>query len=411
MLDKNFVPQKPFPNFKWKWASYAPTESINDPVVLLGVLFRMEKLEGKYAFSSKEFEKEMEELSYDLKDSIGIDLAGRSGERNIMRNSMQYWKSLNLLPKNVHGIIELTDFGRMVAKREISQAEFSAISVMTHKLPNSNIQKDNDISLWKKAGIVIYPLKLILSVAKETEYLTAKELYSIIIPLSAYPNCTIADYSNFIKWNRAGEINISLWPNCCEKANDKRMAREFLLFLANFGYLIKESGTNEDAKFSFNSNLRDEIDVILTGISTNPTIEEAIKLLNSSDAIAEFERKIVQNSHRRPHQAQFRKEVLKACERCVITSVTMYEVLEAAHIKPFKYNGEDTISNGFAMRLDIHMLFDTGHLRIDEKGVVELSGRARLDYGSSIPPKIVIPDFINKEFIKWRWENYNGMSD
>ena len=89
----------------------------------------------------------------------------------------------------------------------------------------------------------------------------------------------------------------------------------------------------------------------------------------------------------------------------------MYEVLEAAHIKPFKYNGEDTISNGFAMRLDIHMLFDTGHLRIDEKGVVELSGRARLDYGSSIPPKIVIPDFINKEFIKWRWENYNGMSD
>ena len=176
MLDKNFIPQKPFPNFKWKWASYAPTESINDPVVLLGVLFGMEKLEGKYAFSSKEFEKEMEELSYDLKDSIGIDLAGRSGERNIMRNSMQYWKSLNLLPKNVHGIIELTDFGRMVAKREISQAEFSAISVMTHKLPNSNIQKDNDISLWKKAGIVIYPLKLILSVAKETEYLTATML-------------------------------------------------------------------------------------------------------------------------------------------------------------------------------------------------------------------------------------------
>ena len=60
MLDKNFIPQKPFPNFKWKWASFAPTESINDPVVLLGVLFRMEKLEGKYAFSSKEFEKEME---------------------------------------------------------------------------------------------------------------------------------------------------------------------------------------------------------------------------------------------------------------------------------------------------------------------------------------------------------------
>ena len=33
------------------------------------------------------------------------------------------------------------------------------------------------------------------------------------------------------------------------------------------------------------------------------------------------------------------------------------EWLEAAHIKPFKYNGEDTIANGFAMRTDIHTLF------------------------------------------------------
>ena len=45
MLDKSFIPQKPFPDFKWQWATFAPTESINDPVVQLGVLFRMEKLE------------------------------------------------------------------------------------------------------------------------------------------------------------------------------------------------------------------------------------------------------------------------------------------------------------------------------------------------------------------------------
>ncbi len=87
----------------------------------------------------------------------------------------------------------------------------------------------------------------------------------------------------------------------------------------------------------------------------------------------------------------------------------MPEVLEAAHIKPFKYNGEDTVANGFAMRTDIHTLFDTGHLRISETGVVELSSRARMDYGALIPPRIVIPDFTNKEFLRWRWENYNGM--
>lgn len=40
IFDQNFVPDKPFDNFKWKWASLAPTETINDPIVLLGVLFK-----------------------------------------------------------------------------------------------------------------------------------------------------------------------------------------------------------------------------------------------------------------------------------------------------------------------------------------------------------------------------------
>lgn len=181
------------------------------------------------------------------------------------------------------------------------------------------------------------------------------------------------------------------------------------MFLSNYGYLIQEEGTNDDAHFAYNTEIADEIDAILSGIVSNPTIEGSLRLLNSTDVIAEVERKKVQYSRKRPHQAQFRKAVLEACERCVITNVTLPEVLEAAHIKPFKYHGEDTVANGFAMRLDIHMLFDTGHLRIDENGQIELSGRARMDYGSLIPPRIVIPDFTNREFLKWRWDNYNGM--
>lgn len=56
MLDKNFVPKKPFDNFKWKWASLAPTEGINDPVVLLGVLFKLNALAKKNVkFSSEEY--------------------------------------------------------------------------------------------------------------------------------------------------------------------------------------------------------------------------------------------------------------------------------------------------------------------------------------------------------------------
>lgn len=409
MLDKTFIPQKPFADFKWQWATFAPTESINDPVVLLGVLFRMEKLEGRFSFSSKEFNKELISLSDDIKDSIGVNLASRGGARNVMRNSQQYWKSLNLIPPKTHGLIQLTDFGRKVARHEISQTEFSAVTIITHRLPNANIQPDNVCQQWLKAGIVLYPLKLILSIAKKTEYITSKELRTIVIPLSCSPQATVQDYVNFIGWHRSGELDLSQWPNCCEKANDKRMAREFLLFLANYGYLIQDEGSNDAAHFRFNTELSEEISTILSGTAINPTIENAIHLLNASDVISNVERKRVQHTRSRPHQAQFRKAVLEACERCVITNVTMPEVLEAAHIKPYKYHGEDTIANGFAMRLDIHMLFDTGHLRIAPDGVIDLSGRARMDYGALIPPRIVIPEFINRDFLKWRWENYNGM--
>ncbi len=51
----------------------------------------------------------------------------------------------------------------------------------------------------------------------------------------------------------------------------------------------------------------------------------------------------------------------------------------------FKFAGNDIVwandIDKFAMRTDIHTLFDTGHLRISGTGVIELSNRARLDYG------------------------------
>lgn len=183
------------------------------------------------------------------------------------------------------------------------------------------------------------------------------------------------------------------------------------MFLRNYGYVECISGNNRlNEKYKINEFLLDEIKEL---IKTVPKEESFVKVLNdirSSEVTSEFERKRVQYSRTaHPNQGRFRKEILRACSRCIITNVTMPEILEAAHIKPFKYNGEDTVANGFAMRTDIHTLFDTGHLRISVEGVIELSTRARMDYGAIIPPRIVIPDFTNREFLKWRWDNYNGL--
>lgn len=417
MFPKNFVPELPFPNFKWKWACLQCTEGIDDPVVLLGVLFRMRKLEGKgLKYSSPEFAKELVELSDDIKDSVGVDLARRTGERNLIRNSGQYWRAVGLIPAGDRsGEIRLTDFGRRVADHDISQTEFSTITIQTFKLPNPQIQSNEECLLWESNSIVLYPLRIIMGVLLRLNdfgegYLTTEELTKIIIPLSAC-RATIDDYVNFIRWHRAKEISIDSWPNCCPAANDFRIAREYLLFLSNYGYIDYHEGrTRENEQYHFNPLLADEVREMLATPISDASLQQVLEQIRSTDLVSEVERKRMQSFRQsRPNQARFRHDVIAACQRCIITNVTMPEVLEAAHIKPFKYKGEDTVANGFAMRTDIHTLFDTGHLRISETGVIELSNRARLDYGASIPPRIVIPEFTNRDFLRWRWENYNGM--
>ena len=419
MLPKDYIPKKPFPNFKWKWACLQCTEGLNDPVILLCVLFRMRKLEKMNAgikYSSDEFANELVELSRDTADSVGVDLARRTGERNLIRNSGQYWRAVNLItPGSRSGVIELTDFGRRVADREISQTEFAAITVQTFRLPNPQIQSQEECDEWLKHGLVLYPLKLILEIGlellKRSEgYLTTEELVRIVIPLSGC-HAELQDYVNFILWYRDGAIDLSGWPDCIPAANDIRIAREYLLFLSNYGYIEKKSGHDRLSEQYFICDyLADEIRQILSQNVKQESLLTILQNMRIEKYADEVERKRVQTIRvTRPNQANFRKAVLQACERCVITNVTMPEILEAAHIKPFKYKGEDTVANGFAMRTDIHTLFDTGHLRIAPDGKIELSSRARMDYGASIPPRIVIPDFTNRDFLRWRYENYNGM--
>ncbi len=338
---------------------------------------------------------------------VNVDLRRRVGERNIIRNSGQYWKALNLiLLERTGGIITLTDFGRKVANHQISQTEFSAESIISFKLPNKAIQTADECEKWNKIGLEIHPLKLILSIienlrkhSEKNGYITTDELVRIVIPLSGTPNRLVSSYVSYLLKFREGDLSLVGWPNCCTEANDYRIAREFLLFLSNYGYLTKRHlSSRNDEQYHYNPAINNEIHEILT--TKHSLINTAL--------ISDTERKIVY-SQRRPNQSKFRKAVLSSCKRCVITNVEMPEVLEAAHIKPHKYHGADTADNGFAMRMDIHYLFDSGHLRISEHGDVFLSDKARWSYGASIPPKIFIPDYVNKEYIRWRWDNYNGM--
>lgn len=425
MVDKTFIPKLPFSDFKWKWASVAPTEGINDPVVLLGVLSRIAKLSGKnLKYSSEEFNNELIDLSKDLEGSgVNVDIAGRGGSRNLMRNSGQYWRSLNLIPRERGGVIRLTPFGRKVADGTISQSEFSATVIMTYTLPNPNIQSEDECKLWARAGINIQPLKLILEIERglsgllldeSQAYLTKDELIRIVIPLSAYNRFKVRDYVEYIQLYRKGELDISNWPNVCTRANDHRIAREFMLFLSYYGYL-NISKVNDKEAFFYNFDIDDEIlELLSKNIYTD---EQSLEFLRSSGVTLETERKLIvsniKRNSKRALQPKFRKDLFEVYPKCVISEISMPEVLIAAHIKPVEYNGGYSVSNGFLMRTDLHLLFDANHLKIkptnESVAEVEVDEITRNSYGFTIPSRIILPEYVDKENLRWRYDNYKGI--
>jgi len=85
----------------------------------------------------------------------------------------------------------------------------------------------------------------------------------------------------------------------------------------------------------------------------------------------------------RQGQGTFRALVLDAYDRrCAITGERTIPVLEAAHIAPFARQQRHEISNGIALRSDIHRLFDTGYVSIRPDHRFVVSEQLRDDFSN-----------------------------
>lgn len=68
----------------------------------------------------------------------------------------------------------------------------------------------------------------------------------------------------------------------------------------------------------------------------------------------------------RDGQPAFRKALLAAYEgRCAVTGCAIEELLEAAHIVPYRGSHTNLIGNGLLLRADLHKMFDLHLFRID----------------------------------------------
>ncbi len=185
----NYVPRVPFEGYKWLFATKAPTESLGDPAVLLGLVDRMAKIEdGVTRYSSEKFSNVLRSLDQDVETTV--DLSRRVGERNLMRNSGQYWKLFGLIPQqSTHGVITLTPLARRIASGDVSQYDFAASMIVTMKLPNTTSYSEEMIRRWEHNELIIHPFKLILEVIRELNqfnqgWLTVDELGKVVVPMA-----------------------------------------------------------------------------------------------------------------------------------------------------------------------------------------------------------------------------------
>ncbi len=75
--------------------------------------------------------------------------------------------------------------------------------------------------------------------------------------------------------------------------------------------------------------------------------------------VVDARKRVVASMVRRRGQATFRKKLLAAYDtRCAMTGCNQAEVLEAAHIHPYKGQHTHVLSNGLLLRADLHTLFD-----------------------------------------------------
>lgn len=413
------TPILPFEGYKWPWASVEPTESLNDPAVFLGVLRVLQRYEGERT-SSPALTAALNTVKRETATRVNVV---RTPARNLIRNSGQYWKSKRLI-EPTHGKVILTPFGHKVASGDITRAEFASAIIKQMTLPDPIIMSPTVMARWESAGLSIKPLELILEILAqlsesyggEQAFITAYELIRIVIPLAGN-HVPIVDYVAALAAFRAGKLDISSWPDCAPKSNDKRIAAEYLLFLEHYGFLYKQDTLGHRTRYETPYMLAlGESDLIEKFRHIQVEYGNSLAAVKSAREVgfpAEVELRLVERERvlssrlARPGQASFRRLLFRAYKgQCLLTRENMSEVLEAIHIRPVKHQGSDQVGNGFLLRVDVHTLFDGGHIRIDPQGSVHYSEATKQSPSyRDLPEQVDLPRFISQQALEWRW-NY-----
>ena len=110
-------------------------------------------------------------------------------------------------------------------------------------------------------------------------------------------------------------------------------------------------------------------------------------------------------------QRKFRKQLIRRYgARCMISGFPLLDIVEAAHIWPYRNSADNHPDNGLLLRADLHTLFDLDHMGIDPKTLhVHFSTGAReAGYNEFHDLKIDVPEGCSPshEALSRRWDAF-----
>lgn len=170
--------------------------------------------------------------------------------------------------------------------------------------------------------------------------------------------------------------------------NHRAQGLELLLFIRRRKYEFTGAGFRYAGAFRYESHtgarptsftLRRDVEV--AAIPSTAADPAPFDPTNFDDA----RKRILATITRRRGQQKFRNELIAAYEgRCAISGCAVLDVLEAAHIYPYRGDETNVVSNGLLLRADLHTLFDLRLLNIEPKSLTVMVAPELQDseYGS-----------------------------
>lgn len=177
-------------------------------------------------------------------------------------------------------------------------------------------------------------------------------------------------------------------------------ALSYIRTLQNFSPMRQHVTCNETENWGQNI-----FDTCLFSTEDSDTLKEGLNPEN----VADQREKIWRSITLRQGQPKFRKELLEAYEyKCAITGTDVQQVLEAAHIFPYRGKQTNQVSNGLLLRADIHILYDYNLLYIEPETLTVLLAPTleNTDYMQFANRRIRTPrqesKWPDKEALNWR---------